>query len=172
MFLKFIKDLSVKRVLNNCSTIINTAKFEKKIQTIGILIDETAFINKEEVIQLLVNNGFSKEKIIFLAFKNQYNKKEKRSYSHFSFKDVSWLGTIESQEVKDFIAKDFDLLINYYDENKSPLLLVTHLSKASFKVGFVSVDFRHNHFLIDTELKNHHLFINEMFKYLRILNKI
>jgi hypothetical protein len=172
MFLKFIKELSVKRVLNNCSAIINTTKLEKEIQTIGILIDETAFMKKDEVIQSLVNNGFSKEKIFFLAFKNYYNKKEERSYSHFSFKDFSLLGTIESQEVKDFIAKDFDLLINYYDNKKSPLLLVTHLSKATFKVGFVSVNFRHNHLLIDTKLENHHLFINEMFKYLRILNKI
>ena len=172
MFLKFIKDLSVKRVLNNSSDTVITSEFEKEIQTIGILIDETSFNNKEEVIQSLLNNGIPKEKITLLAFKNHYKKKEEQSYSHFSFKDISWLGTIESQEVKDFIAKDFDLLINYYDENKSPLLLVTHLSKATFKVGFVAVDFRHNHFLIDTQLGNHQLFINEMFKYLRILNKI
>lgn len=172
MFLKLIKDLSVKRVLNNSSESVTLVAFEKKIQTIGLVIDETSFANKNDIMQLLITNGFSKENLSLLVFKDHYKKKEEVLEPHYSFKNVSWLGTIENQEVKDFIAKDFDLLINYYSENKPPLQLVTHLSKATFKVGFYSVETRHNHFFIDTQPENYKLFINEMFKYLRILNKI
>lgn len=172
MFLKFIKNFAVKRVLNNYSGNVTAMDFEKNIQTIGILIDETSFKHKAELFQSLINNGFLRENISVLAFKDQYKKDEDRPDLHFSYNDFSIAGSIESQQVKDFIATNFDLLINYYDENKSPLQLVTHLSHASFKVGFASVDFRHNHFLIDTQIENHQLFINEMIKYLRILNKI
>jgi hypothetical protein len=172
MFLKLIKDLSVKRVLNNSSESVTVVAFDKKIQKVGLLIDETSFANKVDFIQLLVTNGFSKENLSLLVFKDNYKKKEEVLEPHYSLKDISWLGTFENQEVKDFIAKDFDLLISYYHENKPPLQLVTHLSKASFKVGFYSVDTRHNHFLIDTKPENYRLFISELFRYLKILNKI
>lgn len=172
MFLKFIKDLSIKRVLNNSSDTVNFLEHEKRIQTVGILIDETTFSFKEELIQKLLENGFFKEKLSILVFKDNYKKKEDVPDPHFSFKSISWIGLIESQPVKDFITKDFDLLVSYYSENKAPLQLVTHLSKAKFKVGFASVDKRHNHFMIDTKMEDHTSFTNEMFKYLRILNKL
>lgn len=172
MFLNFFKDLSVKRVLNNSSDTFVDLQAEKKIEKVGVLIDETYFSNKEEILQLLIDNGILKENLSVLFFKNKYKKKEQILEPHFSFSNISWLGTIESQDVKDFIAQDFDLLISYYDENKRPLQVVTHFSKAAFKVGFASIENRFNHFMIDTEMENHSLFMNEMFKYLRILNRI
>lgn len=172
MFLKFIKDLSIKRVLNNSSEKVNKPLHDLKILTIGVLIDESSFSKKEPIIASLLINGFSKEKLSLLVYKDAYKKNEEPLDSHFSYKNISLLGTIESQVVKDFISKDFDLLISYYDENRPPLQLVTHLSEAKFKVGFASVDKRYNHFIIDTPLENYTLFINEMFKYLRILNKL
>jgi L-rhamnose mutarotase len=64
------------------------------------------------------------------------------------------------------------LLINYYDTEKAALLLVSNQSKASFKVGFSSIDKKLNHFMIDTNAENYKVFIEELFKYLKILNKI
>ena len=78
----------------------------------------------------------------------------------------------DKKEVKNFIAEPFDLLINYYDTEKVALLLVSNLSKASFKVGFASIDKRLNHFMIDTNAENYIVFMSELFKYLKILNKI
>ena len=75
-------------------------------------------------------------------------------------------------DVNEFISKKFDLLINYYDIEKAPLLQVSNLSKASFKVGFSAVDKRINHFMINTTTDNYKVFIDELFKYLKILNKI
>ncbi|HCQ14581.1 MAG TPA: hypothetical protein DIU01_15210, partial [Flavobacterium sp.] len=72
----------------------------------------------------------------------------------------------------DFTNASFDLLISYYDIEKAPLILVTNLSKANFKVGFASVDKRLNHFMIDTNAENYKVFIEELFKYLKILNKL
>ena len=85
---------------------------------------------------------------------------------------MSWTATFGKQEVNNFITTDFDLLINYYDTEKVPLLLISHQSKAKFKVGFSSVDKRINHFMISTNAENHIIFIEELFKYLKILNKI
>jgi hypothetical protein len=51
-------------------------------------------------------------------------------------------------------------------------VIVTHQSKANFKVGFTSVDKRLNHFMIETQVEKYNVFIDELFKYLRILKKI
>jgi hypothetical protein len=82
------------------------------------------------------------------------------------------VATFDKKEVDDFVNQEFDLLISYYDVEKSPLLLVTNLSKASFKVGFSSIDKRLNHFMIDTNAENYLVFMDELFRYLKILNKL
>ena len=79
---------------------------------------------------------------------------------------------IENKEVLDFINEEFDLLINFYDQRQIPLVIVTHQSKADFKVGFATVDKRLNHFMIDSPMEEYTVFVEELFKYLRILNKI
>ena len=120
----------------------------------------------------MINNGIAEQNIKVLVFKDKIKKNETFDYDVFSHKDLSWRGTVEKKEVKNFIAEPFDLLVNYYDTEKVALLLVSHLSKASFKVGFASIDKRLNHFMIDTNAENYKVFMDELFKYLKILNKI
>jgi hypothetical protein len=50
--------------------------------------------------------------------------------------------------------------------------LVSNDSKAHFKVGFSSVDNKLNHFMINTNAENYKVFVEELFKYLKILNKL
>ena len=66
----------------------------------------------------------------------------------------------------------YDLLINYYNEEDSLLFFLSQNVEAKFKVGFSAVDKRLNHFMIKTEINNHSIFVNELFKYLKLLNKI
>ena len=49
---------------------------------------------------------------------------------------------------------------------------ITNNSIAEFKVGFPSIDERLNHFIIKTEINNYNIFVSELFKYLKLLNKI
>lgn len=172
MFLKYFRTFSAKRVLKKSSLNVNSSISNKPIQTVGVLIDETHFDKKEALIQLIVSNGIKPEKISVLAYKTRYKKKEEINYPHYSKSDVTWLGTIEKKEAKEFKSNQFDLLISYYDEMKTPLQIVTHKSKADFKVGFTSTDKRLNHFMIDTDVENYTVFVDELFKYLRILNKL
>ena len=103
---------------------------------------------------------------------HKIKKNEIFDYPFFCFKDVSWHGTLDNKKVKEFVSYSFDLLINYYDTEKVALLLVSHSSKASFKVGFAAVDKRLNHFMINTNIENDKIFTDELFKYLKILKKI
>lgn len=172
MFFSKIKDFwakkNVKKRLSNVSHVASASS----IKNIGIVFDETYFYEKESLIKELVSKGIKQDAISILVFKNTIKKKEIIDYPAFSFKDLKWNTSFEKVVVNDFINQNFDMLINYYDTEKAALLLVSHLSKADFKVGFASVDKRLNHFMIDTNAENYKIFTEELFKYLKILNKL
>ncbi len=172
MFLKNFKTFSAKRVLKKSALNVNSVISNRPIQTVGVLVDETVFDKKSELIDFLVTKGIKPQNISVLAYKAKYKKKEDIQYPHYSKKDISWLGTIENKDAKEFKSKPFDLLISYYDAEKTPLQIVTYKSAADFKVGFASSDKRLNHFMIDTDIEKYAVFADELFKYLRILNKL
>ncbi|MBY0487455.1 MAG: hypothetical protein K2P85_09760 [Flavobacteriaceae bacterium] len=172
MFWNKIKDFSTKKIVKKKLLNVKHLASNGSIEKVGIVFDETYFYEKEELIKELVKNGIREDAISFIVFKNVIKKNEIFDYSVFSHKDLSWNATFDKKEVVDFVSQQFDLLISYYDTEKAALLLVTHLSKASFKVGFASVDKRLNHFMIDTNAENYKVFTDELFKYLKILNKL
>lgn len=172
MFLNYIKNFFTKKIVKNSLANVKLIPSTNVIKTVGIIFDETYFYEREALVQELVKNSIQEKEIKVLVFKNKIKKNEQFDYPTFSHKDLSWTATFDKSEVKDFIAQKFDLLINYYDTEKPPLLLVTNQSKASFKVGFASIDKKLNHFMIHTNAENYKVFMDELFKYLKILNKI
>ncbi len=116
--------------------------------------------------------GILEKDIKIIAYRDKLKKNEVYSKPTFGSKHLNWKGEITNPEVNDFINEKFDLLISYYDVEKAILLTITHHSKAQFKIGFSSIDKRLNHLMINTNAENHKVFIHELFRYLKILNKI
>ncbi len=172
MFLNYFKDFSTKKIVKNSLSNVKHFATEKSIKKVGIIFDESYFKEREGMVESLIQNGIAESDIKVLVFKDKIKKNEIFDYPIFIQNDLSWRGTIDKKNVKDFVNEPFDLLINYYDTEKVALILVSHLSKASFKVGFASIDKRLNHFMIDTNAENYKVFMNELFKYLKILNKL
>lgn len=172
MFLNYLKDFSTKKIVKNSLSNVKHLSSDNIIKTVGIIFDESYFYEREALVAELIEKGIDERNIKVLVYKDKIKKNEVFDYPTFSHKDLSWHATVDKTEVKSFIAEPFDLLINYYDTEKVALLLVSHLSKASFKVGFATVDKRLNHFMINTNAENYKVFMDELFKYLKILNKI
>jgi hypothetical protein len=172
MFIKYIKEISLKRILKRNLHNVKPSSLATPIKTIGILIDESYFQDKEQLVQELVTCGIKNEDIKMIVYKDKIKKNEIFSQPTFSLKDMNWKGDFSSAFVTDFINTPFDMLISYYDTEKAPLLLITHNSKSLFKVGFSTVDKRLNHLMINTNAENYKVFVHELFRYLKILNKI
>ena len=172
MFLNYLKNFFTQKIVKKSLSNVKHSTKETTIKTVGIIFDESYFYEREALVAELVSNGILENDIKVLVFKNKIKKNEQFDYPVFSNKDLSWTATFEKSEVKDFIARKFDLLINYYDTEKPPLLMVSNQSKAAFKVGFASIDKKLNHFMINTNAENYKVFVDELFKYLKILNKI
>lgn len=137
-----------------------------------MIIDEGYFIQKDALLKVLDANGINRDAISVLIYKGRLKRNEATDQLSFSLKDVNWSGEINNPGVIDFQSRGFDLLISYYDIEKAPLLAVTQQTKADFKVGFASIDKRLNHFMINANAMHYKVFATELFKYLKILNKI
>ena len=172
MFLNYLKNFFTQKIVKKNLSNVKHVPTQTTIQTIGIIFDESYFNERVALVHELIQKGISESNIKILVFKDKIKKNEVFDYPVFSHKDLSWTATFDKSEVKDFTAQKFDLLINYYDTEKSALLLASNQSKAIFKVGFASIDKKLNHFMIDTNAENYKVFIEELFKYLKILNKI
>ncbi len=137
-----------------------------------MLVDESIFQKKEELIKELIQNGFEDSNIKVIIFRDKFNKNDFFQYPIFSDEHLSWSGSFLEPVINNFIDTKFDLLISFYDTEKTPLMLVTNQSRAKFKVGFATVDNRLNNLIIETELSDYKIFAHELFKYLKSFKKI
>jgi hypothetical protein len=172
MFLNYIKDFSVKKRLKISLQNVKSALAANSVKTVGLLIDESHFRETKALIKGLTEEGILEENIEVIIYRDKLRKSRDNTKPAFNAKHLKWNATINNSAVNNFIDKEFDLLISYYDVEKAILLIVTHDSKAYFKVGFAAVDKRLNDLMINTNVENHKVFIHELFRYLKILNKI
>ena len=172
MFYNIIKNFFLKKNVTKKLATQNSSGSNDKVLTVGVLVDETYFNETSQLVERIVFQGIQESNISILVYKDKIKKKEVINEPFLSLKNISLSGEINKKEVNDFIETPFDLLINYYDVNKSALLLLSTKSKAKFKVGFDTVDKRVNHFIIKTLVEDFNEFVLELFKYLKILNKI
>lgn len=172
MFLNYIKDYFLKRILKNSLQNVKCISSTVPIQTVGVLVDESYFFEKDALVKELIANGILENNIKIIVYRDKLKKNEVYLQPTFSIKHLNWKGEIIDPSVNDFINNKFDLLISYYDVEKAILLNITQNSKALFKVGFSTIDKRLSHFMIKASAENYKVFVQELFKYLKILNKI
>ena len=172
MFLNYIKDFIEKKTLKKSLKNLENNFSADTIQKVGLLIDATTFIETEQLIKELISIGFSRDIIHTIVYADKVKKSDIESYFTFNPGSLKWDGEIVNQDINSFIEEEFDLLINFYDVERAILMKITHDSKAHFKVGFSSIDKRLNHFMIKSASNNYSVFVNELFKYLKLLNKI
>lgn len=172
MFLTDLKNFYTKKIIKNNLVNVTPLGSVTKIEKIAVLIDESHKDYSEIILSKLLEKGYTKAQISVLIFKDKIAKGQEFNRSLIGYDDITWFSKCNSEKITNFVSEEYDLLINYYDEEKSPLLLVSHLSKAKLKAGFSSIDKRINHLMIGTTIQNETSFMEELFKYLKLLNQI
>ncbi|WP_431245016.1 DUF6913 domain-containing protein [Flavobacterium sp. P21] len=168
MFLNYIKELFVKKSLkNSLNHNVESEVFTSNIQTIGLLIDESEFSKSEELINELIKHEIASKNIKVVIYKDKFEKKKAYSRPTFGKTHINWRGEFSESFLNEFLEQEFDLLISYYEIEKTILMLMTNRSKAKFKIGFSSVDQRLNRWMINTEIEKYKVFVSELFRYLK-----
>ncbi|MGQ7944515.1 DUF6913 domain-containing protein [Flavobacterium sp. WC2509] len=172
MFLNNIKSFLLKKTLKRQLCNVKEESLNRPVVRVGLIVDESHFLETNALKQEIVLNGIADNAIKIIAYRDVIKSKQVYSQLTFGLKDLNLNGEFTQEVINEFISDEFDLLISYYDEDKPFLLLLTNNSKAKFKVGFSTVDKRLNHLLFNIALENYKGFTNELFRYLKILNKI
>jgi hypothetical protein len=142
------------------------------IQCVGVVFDGNLNLEIENILKELVKHGIDENQIKVLIFKNKINKSEVFNHEIITYDEFNWSGELTHSKAELFLNTNFDLLINYHEFDKQPLVYLSYLSKANFKVGFNTQDKIVNQFMVNININNYQLFVDELFKYLKILNKI
>ncbi|MGB1043060.1 MAG: DUF6913 domain-containing protein, partial [Tenacibaculum sp.] len=114
---------------------------------------------------------FKKENITVLVYR-EFSKKDEVSPLFFTNNDFGFKAVLKSDNLKDFVKKDFDLLINYTKSTNLFTNMVTLYSQADLKASFANIDDRLYDIVIADEALNEAVLNQELKKYLTILNKI
>ncbi len=172
MFLKKIKNFLLKNKVSKLLSNSPAIHSDSFIQSVGVIFDGNLNLDVENLINELIIQGIDENQIKVLVFKSKINKNEFIKHDLVTYKDFNWSGELTNSKADLFLNTNFDLLINYHEFDKAPLVYLSYLSKANFKVGFNTQDKILNKFMVKTSIDNFQLFVNELFKYLKILNKI
>lgn len=90
----------------------------------------------------------------------------------FSDKDLGWKGQIENGYVLEFLGREYDMSINYYEDDNLMMKLLSVKTSARLKVGLGAQDPKVNDLILNTAMNDFKLFKSELKKYLKVLKEI
>ncbi len=157
------------------SSKLSSVSREKKVlnldsaQTAGILWEINQRESFEYIEKELIKSGI---KPFGLCYSQSRKVIIPEGINGFSRKQTSWSEIPKLALVEDFIHQKFDLLIDLTRQNFFPLVYVTALSEATFKIG--SSGFATSYFDLDIEFKEQpetSQLTEQILYYLRRINK-
>ncbi len=145
----------------------------KKLQSfdvVAVLLDEVQFSDINLISKHLKSHQLGSTEIIYKIYKEP-KKSEKGQSLLVTYNDFSLKGEVINPGLNDFIKKDFDLMINYYDKDVTVLKYVNLLSNAKMKIGFSVLNCTVNQLDINVPIKESQTFFSELKKYLTLIKK-
>lgn len=177
MFLKGIRDKfkhksGIKFLKERLSKTPQSIDRPNGITSIGCIVDLDNFEKPELFFEFVEDFGLRPNAVKIIGYKRYYDNNSPYATPVFSDKDLGWKGEIENSYALEFLNRDYDVLVNYYNEEKLLLQLMTVRTNARIKVGFQEVDRNLNDLILGTPFKDFKMFKLELKKYLRVLNEI
>lgn len=166
--------ITEKRLVRNYQKLANREqpKFydTSKIVTVGVVLEDETLIDLVAE-SLTTQFPFFRKDIQFVVYK-AYVKNQENHPVCFTEKEIGGDLRLKSDNLKNFVKNNHDLLINFTKDSNLYTNVITLLSNAKFKTGFSEVDDRIFDLIIADPTHNEAVFYKELKKYLTILNKI
>ena len=144
-------------------------------QSIGILYDAT---EKEDMLKVseFVNTLFqTKKDVKALGFVNlkelTHHHMPMLQFDFFFLKDLNWYYKPQNYIIKNFVEKDYDILINLCDSACIPIKYLAGKSQAKFKVGKYEEDIDLYDMMIDVKENTLSALIKDIHHYLTVINQ-
>lgn len=175
MFLKKLQDTwKVKSAQNYLQKTLKTPPppvvAKKAVAHIGCIVDMDHFQDATVFYELTKELSLAPNALKIIGYKRTHIPHTPYTTPLFFSKDLGWKGHLRNAAANEFLAREYDLLINYYEEDDLLLKLMTVKTSAQLKVGLGTPDLRINDLIFHMPLHNFSAFTNELKKYLNVLN--
>ena len=144
----------------------------EQLKTVGIIADEELFKAYDFTKKLSTDLGIKVSDIEVILFQKTKSKKSLDYFEFFSDKSFNMFGKIKDKDLKRFMEKEFDLLINYCDQDNVFAHIVSFQSNAKMKASLKNENISFYQLRIDIQGNKINTFNEEIIKYLKILNLI
>jgi hypothetical protein len=142
------------------------------VHAVGIIADLEKFNREERFYELVESLGLKPNAIKIIGYREFYDKNSPYATPVFSDKDLGWKGVIENSYALEFLSRDYDLLINYFDQPRLLTQLMSIRTKAALRIGFAGVDPVYNDLILQSPLSDFETFKKELKKYLILLKQL
>ncbi|NND64089.1 MAG: hypothetical protein HKN48_12935 [Flavobacteriaceae bacterium] len=150
----------------------DTSQINARLHTLGFLVDEMKYPDLEQFDDFWSILNLQPKDVKVFSFLETKKKLPSLRQNQVHNKDFNWKGEMHNQNAQEFLDREFDVLVGFYDGKHEFLDLMVSRSKAKFKVGFQNSDARLYDLLIAVKPSEFDIFGKELKKYLTILNKI
>lgn len=177
MFLKGLRDKfkhksGVKYLRRELETPRSVPDRRQGIRSVGIILDLDAFTTPDVFYELIDSLGLRPNAVKIIGYKQFYDKNSPYATPVFSDKDLGWNGAIENSYALEFLGREYDLLINYYNQDNLMLQLMSIKTSARMRVGFAEVDAAYNDLILGCPIGDFPVFKKELQKYLVVLKEL
>jgi len=169
---KFKYKSAVKYLKDELAKPVPTLARTSGIKSVGCIVDLDKFEKSDVFFEFVDEYNLRPSAVKIIGYKSYYDKNSPYATPVFSDKDLGWKGQIENSYALEFLSREYDLLVNYFDEDHLLVQLMSIKTKARVRVGFQTVDQRLNDIILSLPMKDFSTFKIELKKYLGVLNEI
>ena len=145
---------------------------QEGINAIGVIVDLDNFSEPEKFYELIDAYALRPNAVKIIGYRKFYDKNSPYATPVFSDKDLGWKGVIENSYALEFLSRDYDLLINYFDQPRLLTQLMSLKTKAAMRIGFAGVDPVYNDLILQSPLSDFETFKKELKKYLALFTQL
>ncbi len=166
-FLKYLRNRFLNRKIDDSIKSLKNLErnFSKPINKVGCIIDTNLDVDHYQILELIEKIDLKEKDIKIISFSDT-NFNDPFSKMRISKDSISFYGNIVSSDANEFISYDYDLLLNYFGDNKI-LTLISSKVNAKFRVGFDNSNKDINDIIFSNIFNNFAKFSNELIKYLK-----
>ena len=165
---KFRQRFLEKKIQESISALKSSSrKLQKPIKTIGCIVDTSLDLDYSDILDLAFEIGLKEKDFKIISFSNSiYN--DPFCEMRISEKSVNFYGKIISADADEFISQNYDMLINYFGDNKI-LTLLSSKTNAKIRIGFDTSNQNINDIIFNDIFNNFKKFREQLLKYLNFL---
>lgn len=167
------KNTAIKYLMRQQSRLEKkVSKQPKKVSTVGILAEEELFRAYDFTKKLSNDLGIDISDIKVMLFQKVKTDKSLDHFEFFSNKSFHMFGKIKDKELKYFLEKKYDILINYCNQDNIYAHIASLESAAKMKASFKTKYTSFYHIAVNIPENKINTFNEEIVKYLKILKLI